>query len=108
MSPAYPTATEVYGPSYGDEESPKVAWDGTQYFVIWNEWKVPVAELGPRAALTIEAPAARAPAELPSEALPREVPSPPLGNVTPETTAPPAAPGHAPAPPAPASAPPAG
>jgi HemY protein len=52
------------------------------------EWKVPVAELGPPAPLTIEAPAEPTRPELLAQELPREVPSPPLGNVTPEVTAP--------------------
>ena len=51
------------------------------------QWKVPVAELGERAAVLIEAPAEpeRHPElprqERPPQALPREVASPPLGNV---------------------------
>ena len=54
------------------------------------QWKVPVAELGEREPVMIEAPVERAPPELRPERrqeLPREVPSPPLGNVTPETDA---------------------
>ena len=38
VSPAYSTATEVYGPSYGDEETPDVAWNGSHYLVVWTEW----------------------------------------------------------------------
>jgi HemY protein len=46
------------------------------------QWKVPVAELGERAPLVIEAPPEpERRAELPRQELPREVVSPPLGNV---------------------------
>src|SRR5436305_14243433 len=60
------------------------------------QWRVPVAEVGERATLVIDAPAEREPAahaglprpELPAQELPREVASPPLGNVAAENGGP--------------------
>ncbi len=60
------------------------------------QWKVPVAELGERTPVLIEAPAEEAPRlelpgqGLPRQDLPREVVSPPLGNVGAENGGPPA------------------
>lgn len=56
------------------------------------QWKVPVAELGEREPVLIEADREEQPRQaLPSQELPREIVSPPLGNVAPEATAPPPA-----------------
>jgi HemY protein len=52
------------------------------------QWKVPLAELGAPAHVTIEAPPEPARAEFAAKELQHEVPSPPLGNLTPENGAP--------------------
>jgi HemY protein len=60
------------------------------------QWKVPVADIGERPPMLIEAPAPPGPEAMPAPraepALPPQVPSPPLGNIAPETASAPSSP----------------